>query len=336
MIHTIYTPSAGGAWYPRLYELSTGDLLCGFDTNEDGGDTVIKVIRSGDGGITWSQPVKAGSFPGHNCANASFLEQPDGSLLLAFRSNKEIKCGLYSSIRVNISHDQGITWEPHSLITEETGTGGVYEPHLGYLNDQVVVYYANDSLNVVDTEEQQNIELKYLSEHQSWSEKIIISDGRLTNSRDGMPVWCQLQDKSYGLVIESTSMREEHPFMIQLLRSLDGIHYNSAPQNIYIPAGYGKKAGAPYLIALPDGKCAVSFQTDEDATETGDHASTMKLIISNDSSLSEFDQCIIPFPTRDGYYSNWNSMLYVQNYILAATSTNDPVPCIQLNTIKYP
>lgn len=326
----VYKPGSGGVWYPRMYQLSDGTILCGFDTNEDGGRAVIKIVSSDDGGLTFSEnAIKATDYPEYDCANANFIELENGDIWLSYRANVMKGDEYYSSIRVNVSKDKGKTWEPHSIIAEELGTGGVYEPQFGYIGDTVAVFYANDSLNVVHTGRQHNIEFKQW-EDDSWGEKLIASDGTKTYSRDGMPVWCQLEDGSYALVIESTTLSPSYEFIIQMKRSPDGIDWSSKLENIYTPSKMKKKAGAPYIVKLSDGRIAISFQTDEDAKDTGDAYSKMKVMISTDATGTAFLPASDPFETPEGYCSNWNGLLSNEDYLYAYTSTNYPTDTILL------
>lgn len=325
-----YKPESGGVWYPRMYELKNGKILCGFDTNEDGNRSVIKLVTSEDGGLTWSKTaVQATDYPEYDCANANFIELDNGDIWVAYRANVLKEDSYYSSIRVSVSKDGGKTWEPHSTVAEEQGEGGLYEPQFGYIGNSIAVFYANDSLNVVRNNRQQNIEFK-LWEGDSWGEKSLASDGTKTFSRDGMPVWCRLEDGSYAMVIESTSLSPSYPFIIQMKTSPDGLDWNNELKNIYVPGQFEKKAGAPYIVKLKNGRVAVSFQTDEDATQAGDDYSRMKVMVSTDETASEFLPCSVPFDTPDGYCSNWNSLLSYDDYLLAATSTNYPYGCILL------
>lgn len=327
---TVYKPYGGGVWYPRMYQLNNGTILCGFDTNEDGNRAVVKIVSSEDGGLTWSkEAIQGTNYPEYDCANANFIELDNGDIWLAYRANVMEGEEYYSSIRINVSKDSGKTWEPHSVVAEEKGEGGVYEPQLGYIEDKIAVFYANDSLNVVKNGRQQNIEFK-LWEGNSWSEKIIASDGSKTFSRDGMPVWCRLEDGSYAMVIESTALHPSYEFIIQMKISTDGIDWDNKLKDIYIPKGLKKKAGAPYIVKLADGRIAVSFQTDEDDVNTGDAYSKMKVIISKDTTGTEFLKASSPFETPQGYLSNWNSLLSAKNYLYAVTSTNYPEDSILL------
>ena len=66
---TVYKTSSGGAWYPRMLALTDGTLFCAFDTNENYSNSVIKIMKSDDGGLTWEGLSVIDYYPGLNCAN---------------------------------------------------------------------------------------------------------------------------------------------------------------------------------------------------------------------------------------------------------------------------
>lgn len=331
----VYKPKAGGVWYPRMYTLKDGTMLCGFDTNEDGGRCVIKLVRSSDGGLTWSSDAVTASLDSeYDCANAAFIEV-DGLLLCGYRANVQTENGYYSSIRISQSADGGVTWTPHSLVIEEYGTGGVYEPHFHFVDGKLAVFYANDSRNgAVHSAAQQNIEMRIFSEG-TWKEKHIACLGIEHRSRDGMPVVDRLSDGTYIMAIEATNV-SGYPFVIQLFTSENGYEWEKK-SNLYIPNKTGKKAGAPYVATLPDGRIAVSFQTDEDYEGTGDGYSCMKTLISkqkmtksSDFGIDSFDAAIKPFATPEGHCSVWNGLAVDGGYLFQYTSTNYPYDSIRL------
>lgn len=327
----VYIPKNGGVWYPRVIKLRNGDMLCGFDTNEDGGRSVIKIVRSIDGGNTWThEAIKGTDLSQYDCANANFYELDNGDIWLAYRANVLMDNQYYSSIRVNVSKDDGNTWNEHSLLVEESGEGGVYEPQFQEINGEIAIFYANDSLNVVKNKRQQNIEYKIWS-NDNWSDTFIASNGQKTYSRDGMPVISTKVDGSYVMILESTSLYPSSEFIIQIKESKDGHDWETPLKNIYIPKGLGKKAGAPYIVTLEDGRFVVAFQTDEDATEHGDQVSKMKVMLSKDSKGEEFLETTEPFQTPDGYSSSWNCLYTESNMIYAFTSSNYPKGSILMN-----
>lgn len=325
-----YQPQKGGVWYPRLFVTRAGVMLCAFDTNEDGGHSKIKLVSSTDGGLTWKDIVTVSEFADLDCANAAFAQLPDDTLFLACRANVQKSDGYYSSIRVSESRDGGKTWGYHSTIAEEFGEGGVYEPHFGWIGDTLAVFYANDSLHAVNERSQQNIEFK-LFENGVWGEKHIASNGIETRSRDGMPVWTRMENGRYALVIEATNVAG-YPFVIQMKTSPDGLHWPEENRNIYIPCAQTKKAGAPYIVTLPDGRLCVAFQTDDEASQTGDGASYMKVMVSTDGQNegTAFSTPSIPFLMPEGRCANWNALYVHGGYLYAATSANAPQSGIYL------
>jgi hypothetical protein len=319
-IITVYRPSSGGVWYPRMCALSDGTLICAFDTNEGYKNTVIKIVKSADGGLSWKNLSVIDYYPDLNCANPAFIEMENGDIWLSHRANSD----KYTSVQNNISRDGGKTWEHHSLIEEQIGTGGVYEPHFGRIDGKPAVFYANDSRNVVKSNMEQNIEFKiWEDDSNTWSEKYIASDGTKTRSRDGMPVWDIRGDGRYVLAVEATNAAG-FPFVIQMKTSPDGYDWSEDLRTVYVPHKTERKAAAPYIVSLPDGRLVLSFQTDEDAKEAGDSFSIMKIIVSADKTGDVWQEPFIPFDIPDKYCAVWNG-LYVNNgYLYAVTSANYP------------
>ena len=260
----------GGA--SRYFEMRDGTAVVAFGRSDG-----IGVRTSADGGVTWQNEQTAVPNDGRALANYWFCEFEDG-LYLAYRAIGDTPEGYYTSLRVHVSEDGGKSWRFHSVITEnlepEHNFNGVWEPCLGEMNGKLVCLYANDSTAVTG---RQNIE-SLTWDGSRWTDRRIVSDGEKHDSRDGMPVWTALSGGGYACVIESTRYRDEgYPFVIQLLYSADGTRW-SEPRDVYVPATKGSKAAAPGVAELPDGRLAVTFQTDEDKEEKGDGVSVSKLI----------------------------------------------------------
>lgn len=329
----VFKASKGGAWYPRMIQLDNGDLLCTVDTNEDGGSTSVKVMRSIDKGKTWGKAETAASFTDLNCGNGQLLQLKNGEIWLSYRATKDLSYGRYTSLRVNNSKDGGKTWEYHSLIIEDESLGGVWEPHLGYIGDKIAVFYANDSLiSAVKTRSQQNIEFK-IWQGDKWSDKYIACDGVKVNSRDGMPVWDKLEDGRYIMIFEATD-KLGHPFIIRYKISEDGYNWDTERHTLYVPKLNGKKAGAPYIIKLSDGRLAAAFQTDESTHEIGDSVSTMKIMVSRDKTGDNWGEPFIPFPVPQGKGAVWNSLLEVDKRLMAITSSTYPTAGVYLRNAR--
>ena len=282
--HVSRTVIAPHAASPRVLRLRDGRLIAAAETARG-----IRVFAAEDDGAVW-RDVGQGSFaPDLTCANPELFELPDGVVLLAYRAIGKRDDGFYTSLR--ISAGDGETFAPHSVVAEYTepdgGFRGVWEPCLGMLEGELTCFYANDSTLVTPM---QNIESKRWN-GEAWVDRTVICDGRMHDSRDGMPVWTELGNGGYALVIEATHLRREaerHPFVICLLTSADGRVW-SEPREIYIPSGEGSKAGAPWIAETKGGRLVVSFQTDEDKAVKGDRTSVMKTMISNGTPADELD-----------------------------------------------
>lgn len=319
----------GGGAYPRMYSLSDGTYLIGFDAPLGAKNARIAVVRSTDGTKTWSKPVVAAEKEGYDCANANFIELSNGDILLAYRA---IKGGEKTDAKIlcSVSHDGGETFEFHSTIIETYGRGGVWEPHFIEIGGKVAVFYANDSESAVGDTGFQNIEFKFLEEDGSWSDVHIASNGNETRSRDGMPVVDRLSDGRYIMVVEANQF-PDYVFVVQIKFSPDGIDWSDELKTVYRPRlkGQGKKAGAPYICVLDDDTLVVSFQTDEDASQNGDNKCMMKIITSTDLGKT-WSKPFAPFHTPDGHASIWNGMYYKDNTLFALTSASYPMGGIYL------
>lgn len=323
-IEEVYVPENGGVWYPRMIELDNGDWLLSFDTNEDGEDVKVKLVRSSDKGQTWSNPITVIEEPSHDIANAQMLQLNNGDIWMAYRSVSQNEGMYHTELNVQTSKDNGETWDALSnglIDTDESYTfNGVWEPHLGYVGDQVAVMYAHDGPSEVGSTGYQNILMK-IWENDEWSEQIVVSDGVSHFSRDGMPVWIQMDNGEYIMVYEASN-RRDHPFVIKYETSADGLEWSDSRNILYIPEGEGKKAGAPYIEILENGTLLAGLQTDEDSINTGDPYTSMKTLTSLDDG-ENWNYLHHTFPVPYDFESNWNSMMASStNQLIAATSSN--------------
>lgn len=325
-IEEVYAPENGGVWYPRMIELDNGDWLLSFDTNEDGEDVKAKLVRSSDQGQTWSGPITVIEEQGHDIANAQMLQLDNGDLWMAYRSVSQNEGMYHTELNVQVSNDNGENWNALSnglIDTDEAYTfNGVWEPHLGYIGDQVAVMYAHDGPSEVGTTGYQNILMK-IWENDEWSEQIVVSDGVSHFSRDGMPVWLQMDTGEYIVVYEASN-RRDHPFIIKYETSADGLEWSDSRNTLYVPEGEGKKAGAPYIEMLENGTLIAGLQTDEDSVNTGDPYTSMKTLTSLDNGIS-WNYQHHTFPVPYDFESNWNSMMSSHaNQLIAVTSSSYP------------
>ncbi len=286
--------------YARMTTLPDGKLACVYS-----GGGYIRFCTSDNGGETWNAPIniirieKTPTGQTMTLANANIVVMKDGSYMVAFRAHTagDKYDAFYSSIRYCISRDNGKTWSADTIVAENNHQGsqftGFWEPHMIYIKDgRLAMYYASDCIGgtaegypFVKSMSYQHIIMHiYDEQNGKFGEPIIASNGENHNSRDGMPVVCKLSDGSYAMVIESSSMKSKYSFIVQILFSEDGISW-SAPRNIWVPAVVKNYAGAPFIVTLPDGRIAVSFQATEGSGTTiannNVNNSVMNVIISN-------------------------------------------------------
>lgn len=316
-----YVPKKGGVWYPRMLLLKNGDILCSFDTNEDGGRTKVKIIRSQDGGVTWSEPIVAAERANGDCANGQMIQLENGDIWIAYRVVNNADGNLYTSLEMSTSTD-GVNFSVNkdALIAKESskGSGGVWEPHLGFIGDKIVVMYAND--NVSSSSSQQNLIMK-VWEDSGWVQEIIVSDGVKANSRDGMPVFDRLKDGRYIVVFEATDL-PGYPFVLKYKISDDGFDWSGERLFMYKPIKAGRKIGAPFVIVRDDGIVLVAFQTDEDTVGVGDAFSYMKVLTFDPETKETSNKTSLVTVNSDSN-ANWNCMLDMGDKgVLAASSVN--------------
>ncbi len=328
----VYEPENAGSYvsYPRMLELSDSTLVCAYDT-----DSKICCVKSNDSGLTWEkEQTLIAEVDGLSCANAALIELDSGEILCAYRANGTVDGCFYTSIRVNSSLDGGNTWSFHSTVAEEVQKDnsffGLWEPHFGFIGDTLAVFYSNDSQNAVNSPEHQNIEFK-LWKDGKWGEKKIASNGDVTGSRDGMPVWFQTSGGEYVLAIEATTLKENdilpRVHIIEMLKSKNGFDWSRGKAIYITPAGSSAEyAGAPYILELPDGRLALSYQTDKNADFEGNSAwicnvITTKRAYNRRLSLTSFTKPFEPFGNK--HASIWNGMLVCGEKLLVFTTYCD-------------
>lgn len=345
-----------GGGYPRLYTLQDGTWLCGFDTGR------IMVCRSTDKGQTWSSPIQVSptDLNAYNCANVMFYQLSDGRILCAYRvqrdfGTKQSDGRLYErAIYCSISSDNGYTWQYYNYVagsynfkneptahvdvtgksfddvnnvTAAYNAAGVFEPFIGEINGEIVVWYADDITPLLEAQRKSsvsvadelalNYETQYIFQKtlnlttNTWENRKIIYDGTVQKtcadgvtdySRDGMPAFVKLNlpehEGWYVSVVEGTYRRKsqhgQNDFIIVFSLSKDNGKTWSTPKEVYVPNVYGAKASAPFVCVTEDDRLIISFQTDEDVRAAGllgtshpDAVSVMKVIISDGTPVDK-------------------------------------------------
>ena len=143
-----------------------------------------------------------------------------------------------------MSHDNGITWEPHStVIRYDQHFGGVYEPIFVEIDGLSTVFYANDTVQqegetigigiegethqpAVPTLHYQNIEFMQWIDSE-WDSRTVACSGVISRSHDGMPGLTQLADGRWLLAFEASNTGEWCPFVLRYKLSDDGLRWNT-------------------------------------------------------------------------------------------------------------
>ena len=269
-----------------------------------------------------------------------------------------------------------------STVSDQETYGGMWEPTIYRIDGKLCIYYSSDtvkekanqvSINVgnaaqsydstfpyVESKAYQNIVMQTLDESTGlWSGASAVIDGKANRvysatwagyaSRPGMQSVTQLGDGTYVMAVETNKHvfanyygGTRYPFVIDLFFSRDGVSWTGcttvgiAPEADYYCA-------APWVVTLPDGRIAVSYQTDEHRDEpltdnTNSHTKhQMKVLVSKAPVTYETRASVKPSSfdsykpldsvnTGDITYNAWNS-LYVDGYKLHAVgrvTSSDP------------
>lgn len=241
---------------------------------------------------------------------------------------------------------------------------GFYEPYVDLINNVPTVMYADDFTPMLikarGASVSENHATQYLMsqtydmDSMTWSSaRKIVMDGTKEKSptgsglsprisRDGMPVFARMKDGTYVIVFEGTyrdssypyygedTLKEYHPFEILMSYSKDGETWSN-PVEIYTPHNNKSKSSAPYVCITDDQRLIVSFQTDEDAVNSGyvgDAYSVMKCMISKpgvkieDIRQDSFYAVNNVNNTPVGSGSLWNGMMILNNKLYTCSSSN--------------
>lgn len=168
-----------------------------------------------------------------------------------------------------------------NVVADSGSSYGVWEPDPVYIGEELFCYFADTDLpgNVAY---QHIMYCVYDEETGKFGEPAIAQNGIDHESRDGMSVVTQLSDGTYAMVFESTKthknsslediLGEEEDyitFVIKMSFSEDGRNW-SDPVIVAKPNPLETSStasveyavcAAPYVVTLPDGRLAVSYQT---------------------------------------------------------------------------
>ncbi|MGG1555379.1 family 16 glycoside hydrolase [Paenibacillus ferrarius] len=256
-------PGTFGAEYPRMIKLANGNWLAVaaiYDNNGytkvSWGGTRLQVFLSTDNCRTWSLAATLWE-DGRDLDNGQFAQLPNGDILLAMRS---VRWQESYQLKVYKSTNGGSAWSYLSTIDENNGTPGslgnpdkgVYEPHMGFLDDgSLAVYYANEK-HVTGSPSYSQIVSEKISTNggASWGSEIYVAwDPSNSGARPGMPVWTKMSNGQYIVAFEVCGKQSCNIFT---KKSSDGKTWSSG-----IGAQVPSQQGGPYILSLSDGRLAL-------------------------------------------------------------------------------
>lgn len=279
----------GSGTYPRANTLADGSII-GVYTAFDGGDNIIRTVRSTDGGSTWAAlgEVTRGPSDANDIDNPYVLQLPDGRVLCTFRNHsKDQTTGAYLTFRitVTVSTDQGVTWEFLSQPASDPGpVNGNWEPFLrNAQGGSIQIYYSREN----SAADQDTLE-RTSPDGITWSDANTISGAGII-SRDGMTGVAAISGTGPNLmaVFESES---GGAFTVMSITSQDDGNTWGDRQTVYVPDSPNTSAGAPQIVNV-GGSLGVSFMTNEDSilpAPSGSYTTNTaaKLITSGDGGVT--------------------------------------------------
>ena len=276
------TPDVSVSGYPRFETLKDGTLIL---TNSG------VVRKSTDNGTSWTRtPITQNCAATATSASGKTHELSrenwqgfvldDGTVMVAYRARtKNYSSGeFYTSIRFMTSTDNATTFDNEVIVAEATANSfnGYWEPFMIQPDEDTVLIFYSDDLNVKNSSNQQNIVYhEYNLKTKEIGDAVIAIDGESRNSRDGMPVITSLRYGGYAMVIEThdyswrsyKGVYGKSVFVIGLSLSKDGYNW-SEPVPVVAPADLrgGDRAAAPFITTLPDGRVVISYMTEDGYT----------------------------------------------------------------------
>ena len=163
-----------------------------------------------------------------------------------------------------------------NVVADAGSPYGVWEPDPVYIGDELFCYFADTDLPG-NTNYQHIMYCVYDEATGKFGAPEIAQNGIEHKSRDGMSVVTKLSDGTYAMVFESTRTDKDDyadihnytTFVIKMSFSNDGRNWSdpvivAKPNPVTAPATDSNEyavCAAPYVVTLPDGRLAVSYQT---------------------------------------------------------------------------
>ena len=276
-------PGVYGSEYQRMAKLPNGDWIVvytiydnnGYPYDPEGG-LRLQVSKSNDNGENWTI-ISTIKDPGRDLDNGQILVLENGAILIACRS---VRWWESYHLKVFRSTDSGSTWVYLSTIDYNDGEPGslgnpdkgVYEPHMGYLDDgSIAVFYASEKHVVEEIPYSQILSEKISTDNgASWGEEIWVAwDTQNSSARPGMPVWTKMGSGEYIVVFED------------IVHDDGNAHYKISPDGKKWAEGLGERipnhAIGPYITCLSNARLVVSSSQKQNLSYSDDNGKTWHL-----------------------------------------------------------
>ena len=116
--------SSSGPFHGNVY------LLCSVNRNTISDPADVMFVRSVDGGISWSSPVRINDDPGTSAYQwfGTMSVAPNGRIDVVWLDTRDNSEGRISALYYSNSKDGGITWAPNEKLSD------YFDSHLGWPN----------------------------------------------------------------------------------------------------------------------------------------------------------------------------------------------------------
>ena len=122
----IAVDSSGGLYHGNIY------LLCSVDRNSTPDPADVMFVRSTDGGVSWSSPIKINDDPGTSAYQwfGTMSVAPNGRIDVIWLDTRDNPGSINSALYYSNSKDGGSTWSLNERLSD------YFDPHVGWPNQQ--------------------------------------------------------------------------------------------------------------------------------------------------------------------------------------------------------
>ncbi len=122
----IAVDTSGGPYHSNIY------LLCSVDRNSNPDPADVMFVRSTDGGVNWSSPIKINDDPGTSAYQwfGTMSVAPNGRIDVVWLDTRDNSGSNISALYYSNSIDGGATWSPNERLSD------YFDSHIGWPNQQ--------------------------------------------------------------------------------------------------------------------------------------------------------------------------------------------------------